>query len=139
MSQAISISEIVRPVSDNIEPKPNYEQRVVINADTGQPVPSPNVLEYLFGNFRYYIVANTNNSQKVIAGRKLVKYREGNEELVFVVDYKGGCPPGSETQLAQFFFKNSGADRPIGEGLGKWLIEFFSTDGRKIDQFYSEN
>src|SRR4051812_48289331 len=134
MIQAISISEIVRQVSDNIEPKVGYEQRVVINTDTGQAVPAPNVFEYVFGNFKYYLVANNSNPQKVIAGRKTVKYREGSEEVVFVIDYKGGCPPGCEAQLTQFFVRTSGADKGIGEGLGQWLHEFFTTDGRKIDQ-----
>ena len=139
MIQAISISEIIRQVSNNIEPKGGYEQRIVINTDTGQAVPAPNILEYVFGNFRYYLVANNTNQQKLIAGRKTVKYREGSEELVFVVDYKGGCPPGRETQLTEFFFRTSGADKGISDGLGKWLIEFFTTNGRTIDQFYSDN
>jgi hypothetical protein len=139
MIQAISISEIIRQVSNNIEPKGGYEQRVIINTDTGQAVPAPNVFEYVFGNFRYYLVANNTNQQKLIAGRKTVKYREGSEELVFVVDYKGGCPPGRETQLTEFFFRTSGADKAIGDGLGKWLMEFFTTNGRTIDQFYSHN
>lgn len=138
MIQAISLSEIVRPVSDNVQPKAGYEQRIAINADTGQAVPAPNVLEYLFGNFRYYLVANNSNPQRVIAGRKTVKYRERNEEVAFVLDYKGGCPPGCEAQLAQFFFRNSGGDKQIGEGLAKWLMEFFSTNGHTIDQFYSK-
>jgi hypothetical protein len=139
MIQDISISEIVRPVSDSVQPKAGYEERIAINADTGQAVPAPNVLEYLFGNFRYYLVANNSNSQRVIAGRKTVKYREGNEEVVFVIDYKGGCQPTYEAHLAQFFFRNSGGDKLIGEGLAKWLMEFFSTNGHKIDQFYSKN
>jgi len=139
MIQAISISEIARQVSDNIEPKGGYEQRVVINTDTGQAVPAPNILEYVFGNFRYYMVTNNTSPQKVIAGRKTVKYREGNEEIVLVVDYKGGCPPGCEPQLTEFFFRTSGADKAIGDGLGKWLIEYFTTNGRTIDQFYSDN
>jgi hypothetical protein len=139
MIQPVSISEIVRQVSDNVQPKVGYEQRVVINTETGQAVAAPNVLEYLFGNFKYYLVANNSNPQKVIAGRKTLKYREGNEQVVFVIDYKGGCPPDCEAQLAQFLFRNSGADKPIGDGLAKWLMEFFAANGRRIDQFYSEN
>ncbi len=139
MIQAISISEIVRQVSDNIEPKGGYEQRVLINTDTGQAVPPPTVFEYVFGNFKSYLVVNNSNKQRVIAGRKTVKYREGSEEIAFVVDYKGGCPPGCEPQLAQFFFRNTEPDKTISDGLGNWLIEFFTTNGHTIDQFYSEN
>ena len=137
MSQTVSISEIIRLVSDNIEARSDYEQRVVIERETGQAVPAPNVLQYMFGNFNYYIVANNRNPQKAIAGRKNVKYREVNEEVVFVIDYKGGCRPGAETRLAQFFHGTKGADKVIADDLGKWLIEFFSTNNRTIDQFYS--
>src|SRR5204863_120491 len=113
--------------------------RVVINTDTGQAIPAPNIFEYVFGSFTYYMVANTTSPQKVIVGRKTVKYREGSEEVDFVVNYRGGCQPGCETQLTEFFFRTSGADKAIGDGLGKWPIEFFTTNGRTIDQFYSSN
>lgn len=139
MIQPISISELIRRVSDNTEPKVVYEQRVVINTDTGQAVATPGIIDYVFGNFTYYLVANDNNPQKAVAGRKTVKYREGSEEVVFVVEYKGGCPPNCEAQLAQFFFKTTEPDKAIGDGLGKWLIEFFTTKGRTLDQFYSAN
>jgi hypothetical protein len=135
----ISISELVRQVSDNVEPKNRYEQRIVINTEAGQAVAAPGIFDYVFGRFNYYLVANVNNPQKIISGRKSVKYREGSEEIVFVIDYKGGCPPGYEAQLAQFFFRTNGPDKAIGDGLGKWLIEFFTTNGRTIDQFYSAN
>lgn len=139
MIQAISISEIIRQVSDNIDPKHVYEQRVVINTDTGQAVPAPNIWEYVLGNFSYYLVANNTGPQKVSAGRKTVKYREGSEELVLVIDYKGGCQPGCEPQLAQFFFRTTEPDKAIGDALGNWLIEFFTTSGRRVDQFFSSN
>lgn len=139
MIQAKSISEIVRQVSDNVQPKVGYEQRVVINTETGQAVDSPNVLEYIFGDFKYYLVANNSNPEKVIAGRKTVKYREGSEEVLFLIDYKGGCPPGREPKLAEFFHRTAESDKAIGDRLGKWLTEFFSTNGRTIYQFYTEN
>lgn len=136
MIQTISISEIVRKVSDNVEPK-LYEQRVVINTETGQAAPAPGIFDYVFGKFNYYLVANS-KSLKVIAGRKTVKYREGSEEVVFAVEYKGGCAPGCESQLAQFFHRTTGSDKAIADGLGKWLIEFFTTNGHPIDQFYAK-
>jgi hypothetical protein len=138
MNQAISVSEIVRQVSDHVEPKMGYEQRVVINNETGQAVATPGIFDYVFGRFTYYLVANNNNSQKVIAGRKTVKYREGSGEVTFAIDYKGGCAPGSEAKLAEFFYKTSAHDKTISDALGKWLMEFFTTNHRTIDQFYSE-
>ena len=136
MIQTISISEIVRKVSDNVEPK-LYEHRVVINTENGQATPAPGIFDYVFGKFNYYLVANS-KSLKVIAGRKTVKYREGSEEVVFAVEYKGGCAPGCESQLAQFFHRTTGSDKPIADGLGQWLIEFFTTNGYPIDQFYAK-
>lgn len=138
MNPTKPLSEIVRQVPDHVEATANYEKRVVINTDTSQAVSEVGFFQSFYGNFKSFIVTNNRNNQKIVSGHKSLKYREGAEEITFAIDYQGGCPPGSEMQLAQFFFRTSEADRTIGDSLGKWLIEYFSTNNRKIDQFYGE-
>jgi hypothetical protein len=132
------LSEIIRQVTEHVAAKSDYEQRVTINVRTGQAVPAPGLFETLTGSFRYFLVANNRDPQKATAGTKEVKYKQGSEEIVFVIDYRGGCPPGREMSLAQFFFKAEAAEKAIPDTLGKWLVEFFSSAGRTIDQFYSQ-
>jgi len=138
MNPTKPLSEIVRQVPDHVEATANYEKRVVINTDTSQAVSEVGFFQSFYGNFKSFIVTNNRNNQKIVSGHKSLKYREGTEEITFAIDYQGGCPPGSEMQLAQFFFRTSEADKTIGDSLGKWLIEYFSTNNHKIDQFYGE-
>ena len=138
MMQTKPLSEIVRLVPDHVEAKSNYEQRVVINTDTGQAVSEVGFFQSLYGNFKTFIVSNTRNQQKTISGQKSLKYREASEEITFTIEYQGGCPPGCELQLAQFFSRTAEPDKTISDSLGKWLIEYFSTNNHKIDQFYGE-
>lgn len=136
MTQTVSLNEIVRQVPDHVAPKSGYEQRVTINTETSQAIDDVGFFQSLIGNFKYFMVANNRNPQKAISGRKPLKYREGTGEVVFNIDYKGGCPPGREMQLAQFFFRTPEPDKAISDSLGKWMIEYFSTNGRRMDQFY---
>lgn len=138
MIQSKPLSEIVRQVPDHVEAKSPYEQRVVINVDTGQAVSDVGFFQSFYGNFKAYIVTNTNSQQKTIAGSKSLKYKQGSEEIAFAIEYQGGCLPGCEAQLAQFFFRTAGPDKEVSDSLGRWLIEYFTTNNRKIDQFYSE-
>lgn len=138
MNPTKPLSEIVREVPDHVDSTADYEKRVVINTDTSQAVSDVGFFQSFYGNFKTFIVTNNRNKQKVVSGHKSLKYREGAEEITFAIDYQGGCPPGCEMQVAQFFFRTSEADKTISDSLGKWLIEYFSTNNRKIDQFYSE-
>ena len=138
MNPTKPLSEIVRQVPDHVEATANYEKRVVINTDTSQAVSEVGFFQSFYGNFKAFIVTNNRNTQKIVSGHKSLKYREGAEEITFAIDYQGGCPPGSEMQLAQFFYRTSGPDKTISDSLGKWLIEYFSTNNHKIDQFYGE-
>lgn len=132
------LSEIIRQVSEHVTAKPNSEQRVIINVRTGQAVPAPGIFEALTGSFNYFLVASNSDPEKTISGTKEVKYKQGSEEIVFVIDFRGGCPPGREVWLAQFVFKVATPEKAIPDALGKWLVEYFSSGGRTIDQFYSQ-
>lgn len=132
------LSEIIRQVTEHVTAKPDYEQRIIINARTGQAVPAPGLIDALTGSFKYILVANDRDPQKQIGGAKEVKYKQGSEEIVFVIDYRGGCPPGREAWLAQFFSKVDAPEKAIPDALGKWLVEYFSSAGRTIDHFYSQ-
>ena len=138
MTQTRSLSEVIRQVGDHVTPKPGYEELVVINARTGQAVSSPKWLETVTGDFRYFLVANNQDPQKTISGTRLVKYKEGNGEIVFAIDYGGGCRAGREGALAQFYFKANEAEEAMRDALARWLIEYFSSAGRTLDQFYAE-
>jgi len=138
MIQTTSIREIIREAPDHVEPKAGHEANVVINTDTGLAVDEVGFIESFIGNFKYFLVLNNSNPQKAITGRKPIKYREGTEEVVFAIDYNGGCPRGCEMQLAEFFYRTPDPDKAISDALGKWLIEYFSAGGRKIDHFFTE-
>jgi hypothetical protein len=138
MTPTKPLSEIIRQVTEHVTAKPNSEQRVIMNVRTGQAVPAPGMLEALTGSFTYFLVANNSDPEKTIAGTKEVKYKQNSEEIVFAIDYRGGCPSGRETWLAQYFFKASAPDKAIADALGKWLVEYFSSAGRTVEHFYAQ-
>lgn len=139
MAQANFFSTIIRPETEHARPVEGRQALVAINTRTGQAVPQPGLLEALTGDFRYFLVSNNSDPDKVIRGTKQVKYKEGPGELTFTIGYEGGCRPGREWWLAQCFFKSWPSDEAIGGTLAKWLIEYFSSGTPTVDDFYSEN
>ncbi len=138
MMQTNSLSEIIHPVTEHSKPRAGDEELIIIDARTGQAVTNPGFIETLTGDFRYFLVSNNRDPKKTLSGTKQVKYKEAQGEIVFAIDYKGGCRPGQEWWLAQCFFKSARSEDAIRDGLARWLMEYFSSAGRTIDDFYSE-
>jgi hypothetical protein len=137
MTQTKPLTDIVREVGEQTAAKPGYEQRLIIDTRTGG-VTSPTWLNTLAGQLRYFIVANTNDPSRIISGTKQLKYKEADEEILFAIDYSGGCAPGHEATLAQFFYRHPHAEDAMREALARWLIEYFSSNGRTIDRFFTD-
>jgi len=134
-----SFNTIIRPETEHARPVEGMQALVTINTRTGQAVPLPGLLESLTGQYRYYLVSNTNDPTKVIEGKKTVRYKEAMGELAFTIGYKGGCRPGQEWRLAERFFKSSPSDDSVKDALAKWLIEYFTSGAATLDDFYSES
>ncbi|MFL6255025.1 MAG: hypothetical protein ACJ74T_08370 [Pyrinomonadaceae bacterium] len=139
MSQVNPFSAIIRPETEHARPVEGKEALVAINARTGQVVHQPGLLETLTGDFRYFLVSNSNDRDRVIKGTKRVKYKEGQGEITIAIEYEGGCRPGQEWWLAQCFFNSRPTADSVNDSLARWLIEYFSTGTATIDDFYSES
>jgi hypothetical protein len=138
MAQANFLSTIIRQVTEHAKPAGDREALVTIDARTGEVVSQPGLLETLIGDFRYFLVSNNRDPNKVIKGTKRVKYKEGTGEITFAIEYTGGCQPGNEWWLAQCFFKSPPSEDTVNNSLVKWLMEYFSSGTFTIDDFYSE-
>src|ERR1043165_5610103 len=138
MTQTNSLGALVREVTEHARPTPNEEEQVIIDARTGQSVAQPSFLEALTGEFRYFLVTTGRAQNKIIRGTKSGKYKEGQEEVFIAIGYEGGCRPGFGWLLAQVFFNSSRTEDVLSESLARWLIEYFSTGARTIDDFYRE-
>lgn len=138
MTQTDSLNEIIRQVTEHAKPIAGNQELITIDARTGQTVAKPTFFETITGDFRVFLVSNNRDPKKNINGTKQVKYKESQEEIVFAIDYNGGCRPGQESWLAQCFFKSPRTEDAIRDALARWLIEYFSSAGRTIDDFYSE-
>jgi hypothetical protein len=138
MAQANSLSEIIRPATEHANPTIGYQELVAIDTRTGQAVTNRGIIDSLMGNFRYFLVSNNRDPKKIISGTKQVRYKEGHGEVLFSIEYKGGCPAGKEWWAAQCFFKTPISEDAIRDRLAAWFMEFFSSAGRTIDDFYSE-
>lgn len=138
MTQTNGLSAIVREANEHAKPMPNDEELVTIDASTGQAVARPSIFAMLTGNFKYFLVSNNRAPNKIIKGTKRVKYKEGQEEIFFAIKYEGGCQPNQEWRLAQVFFKSSSSEDVVAEALTKWLIEYFSSGARAINDFQAE-
>jgi hypothetical protein len=137
MTQTKPLTDIIWEVAEQTTARAGYEQRIIIDARTGA-VTSPTWLNTLAGQLRYFIVANTNDPRRTVSGTKQLKYKEVGEEIVFAIDYCGGCAPGHEATLAQFFYSHPQPEDAMREALARWLIQYFSSGGRTIDHFYAE-
>src|SRR5262245_31983064 len=133
-----SLSELIRQVTEHASPNIGYQELVTIDSRTGQAVSKPTMLDSFLGNFKYFLVSNNRDPKKIISGTKQVKYKEGSGEVVFSIEYQGGCPPGKEWWFAQCYFKSSRSEEAIRDSLANWFMEYFSTAGRTIDDYYSE-
>jgi hypothetical protein len=138
MTQTYSLSQIIREATEHADPTSSKEALVTIDARTGQAVTRPTFFGTITGDFRYFLVSNNQDPNKIIRGTKRVKYKEGQEEITFVIKYEGGCRPGQEWWLAQCFFKSPSSEDAISASLAKWLIEYFSSGSLSIDDFYAE-
>lgn len=140
MAQENSLGALIREVTEHAKPTANEEELITIDARTGQAVAQPSFLETLTGDFRYFLVTNSNSraANRVSRGTKRVKYKEGQEEIFIAIGYEGGCQPGHGWLLAQAFFNSSRSEDILSDALARWLIEYFSSGGRTIDDFYQE-
>lgn len=138
MTQTNALSEIIRPVTEHAKANGGEEALIVIDARTGQAVPTPGFLETLTGDFRYFLVSNTGDPKKTIKGTKQVRYKEGQGEILFAIGYEGGCQPGREWWFAQCFFKSARSEDQLRASLANWLMEYFSSGGRAVDDFEQE-
>lgn len=132
------MSTIIRAVTEHAQPAPDTEALVTIDARTGQAVPRPSIFGMMTGDFRFFLVSNNRDQQRVVKGTKHVKYKEGQEELTLAITYRGSCRPRQEWQLAQFFFKQSSSETAVADALARWLIEYFSSGTTSIDDFDAE-
>lgn len=138
MTQSNSLAALIREVTEHAKPVPNEEELITIDTRTGQAVERPSFLGTLTGEFRYFLVANNRSADKVIRGTKRVKYKEGPEEIFIAIGYEGGCRPNHGPALAQAFFGAARPDDILNDSLARWLIEYFSSAQRAIDDFYAE-
>lgn len=138
MTQTNSLSTIIREVTEHAKPIQSKEELVTIDVRTGQAVTRPGIFAMLTSDFKYFLVSNNREPNKIIKGTKRVKYKEGQEEIFFAIGYEGGCQPNQEWRLAQVFFKSSRSEDAVNESLAKWLIEYFSSGTLTIDDFHSE-
>lgn len=138
MTQTNSLGALIREVTEHAQPIPNDEELITIDGRTGQAVPRPSFLGTFTGDYRYFLVSNNRDSKKVIRGTKRVKYKEGQAEIFMAIAYEGGCRPNHGWVLAQVFFKSSRSDDIVSEALARWLIEYFSSGAKTIDDFHSE-
>jgi hypothetical protein len=137
MAQTTSFSTIVRLATEHAKPAEDRQALVIIDARSGQAAPRPNIFESLTGDFKYFLVTNSRDPNGVIKGTKRVKYKEGQGEIFFAIDYAGGCRPGQEWRLAECFLKTPPLEDALNNSLAKWFIEHFS-GSLTIDDFDSE-
>lgn len=137
MTQPNSLNGIIRQVTEHAKHLSGKEEIIIIDSRTGQAVTNPGIFETLVVDFRYFLVANR-NAEKLIGGTKQVKYKQGSGEVVFAIGYQGGCLPGQEWKVAQCFFRAPFTDDSMRDALARWLIEYFSSAGRTIDDFPAE-
>lgn len=138
MTQTNGLSTIIREVSEHTKPILNDEELITIDVSTGQAVERPSIFGMFTGTFKYFLVSNTRAANKTIKGVKKVRYKEGQEEIFFAITYEGGCQPNHEWRLAETVFKSSNSEDIVSEALARWLIEYFSSGTRTIDDFQAE-
>jgi hypothetical protein len=133
-----NVSQIIREVTEHTQPISVREQLVNIDVRSGQAVAQTTTLGSFNGNYRYFMVANNSDPDKVIRGTKRVKYKENQEEIYFTISFVGGCQVGQEWWLAQCYFKATWSESTIGNSLAAWLFEYFSSVPLGIDAFSTE-
>jgi hypothetical protein len=134
MAQTTSFSTIIRHATEHAKPAEDRQALVTIDASSGQSAPRPNIFESFTGDFRYFLVTNNRDPNGVIKGTKRVRYKEGQGEIFFAIEYAGGCRPGQEWRLAECFLKFPSLEDAFDNSLAKWFIEHFS-GSLTIDDF----
>jgi hypothetical protein len=133
-----NVSHIIREVTEHAQPIPTREQLITIDNRSGQAVAHTTFLESFTSNYRYFMVANNSDPNKVMRGTKRVKYKEGQDEIYLTISFVGGCQAGQEWWLAQCFFKATWSGSTISDSLATWLFEYFSQASLGIDAFSTE-
>ena len=137
MSETKPLSNIIWKGTDQSVPKGGFEQRVIIDGRTGTVTTSPPKL-ITPGLYHYFFVATSDDPSRIMSGTRQLKYKEAGEEIVFAIDYSGGCPRGQEGLLAQFYYRTADPEEAIRDTLAKSFIEYFSSSGRTIHEFFPQ-
>jgi len=132
---ASNVSSIIREVVEHTTPTAGREELITIDVRSGHAVSKSTFLDAFTGNYRYFLVSNNTDAEKVVRGTKRVRYKENGEEIHFTISFVGGCRVGQEWWLAQCFFKSSWDEAILGDRLAGALFDFFSVIPDGIDGF----